>query len=221
MPVAALVFDAYGTLFDVHSVVRLCDELWPGKGAMLSQAWRTKQLEYTWLRTLMDRYADFAAVTEDALRYACASLGLSLDPARVSRLMEAYARLAPFPDVAPTLDRLAHLRLAILSNGSPSMLEPVVRNAGLDGRIRDVLSVDAVKRYKPSPSVYQVAVDRLGVPAGAIGFVSSNGWDACGAKSFGFTVFWINRTGAPVDVLGAPPDHVIGTLAELPALVGA
>jgi 2-haloacid dehalogenase len=221
MPLAALVFDAYGTLFDVHSVVRLCDELWPGKGAALSQTWRTKQLEYTWLRTLMDRYEDFAAVTEDALRYACASLSLPLDATRVSKLMDAYARLSPFSDVSATLDRLAPTRLAILSNGSPSMLEPVVFNAGLAGRIRDVLSVDAVKAYKPTPRVYQLAVDRLGVPANEIGFVSSNGWDASGAKAFGFTVFWINRMGAPVDVLGAPPDHVIGSLADLPALLEA
>ena len=219
MRLAALVFDAYGTLFDVHSVARLCDELWPGKGAALSQAWRAKQLEYTWLRALMDRYQDFAAVTEDALRYACASLGLSLDAARTAQLMGAYRRLSPFPDVPAALDRLSTLRLAILSNGSPSMLEPVVLNAGLDGRIRDVLSVDAVKVYKPSPRVYQLAVDRLGVPANAIGFVSSNGWDACGAKAFGFRVFWINRTGAPVDELGVRPDHIIGSLADLPALV--
>jgi 2-haloacid dehalogenase len=220
MRLAALVFDAYGTLFDVHSVIRLCDDLWPGKGAALSQTWRTKQLEYTWLRSLMDRYEDFASVTQDALRYACASLGVALDSAHAARLMEAYRRLATFPDVAATLDRLSTIRLAILSNGSPAMLEPMVFNAGLQGRIPDVLSVDAVKTYKPSPRVYQLAVDRLGIPAKAIGFVSSNAWDACGAKAFGFTVFWINRTGAPMDELGAPPDHVMRSLSDLPALLG-
>ena len=221
MRLAALVFDAYGTLFDVHSVVRLCDDLWPGKGPADSQAWRTKQLEYTWLRSLMNRYEDFSAVTEDALRYACASLGLPLDAARIAKLMAAYRRLSPFPDVAATLARLGGHRLAILSNGSPSMLEPLVVDAGLDAWITDVLSVDAVKTYKPAPVVYELAVDRLGVPAHAIGFVSSNGWDACGAKAFGFEVFWINRTGAPRDALGTPPDHVIAALADLPPLVGA
>ncbi|MCU0896496.1 MAG: haloacid dehalogenase type II [Burkholderiales bacterium] len=221
MRLAALTFDAYGTLFDVHSVVRLCDDIWPGKGAAVSQAWRAKQLEYTWLRALMNRYADFATVTEDALGYACASLGLPIDGVRVAKLMDAYTRLSPFPDVVATLERLRGHRLAILSNGSPSMLEPLVVNAGLDGWITDVLSVDAVKTYKPAPVVYQLAVDRLGVPAHAIGFVSSNGWDAYGAKAFGFEVFWINRTGAPADALGTPPDHVISALADLPALVGA
>ncbi len=218
---AALVFDAYGTLFDVHAVVAVADELWPGCGGELSRAWRAKQLEYTWLRALMDRYEDFAAVTEAALRHACAGLKLDLAPAHVDRLMDAYRRLAPFSDVPGTLERLQAFRLAILSNGAPAMLEPVVRNAGLEGRIRDVLSVDAVKTYKPSPRVYQLAVDRLGLPASAIGFVSSNGWDAAGAKAFGFTVFWVNRAGAPMEELGVWPDHVIGSLAELPALVGA
>jgi 2-haloacid dehalogenase len=134
--------------------------------------------------------------------------------------MEAYRRLALFPDVAATLERLRGLRLAILSNGSPSMLDPLVAHSGLDASIGDVLSVDAVKTYKPSPIVYQLAVDRLAMPASSIGFVSSNGWDACGAKAFGFTVFWINRTGAPVDALGVAPDHVIDSLARLPDLIG-
>lgn len=218
---AALVFDAYGTLFDVHAVVAVADELWPGRGSELSRAWRAKQLEYTWLRALMDRYEDFAAVTEAALRHSCAALALDLGPVHIARLMDAYRCLTPFPDVPATLDRLKAFRLAILSNGSPAMLEPAMFNAGLDGRIRDVLSVDAVRTYKPSPRVYRLAVDRLGLPAKAIGFVSSNGWDAAGAKAFGFTVFWVNRNGAPLEELGVRPDHVIGTLADLPALVGA
>jgi 2-haloacid dehalogenase len=216
---AALVFDAYGTLFDVHSVVALCDELWPGRGAQVSQLWRTKQLEYTWLRSLMGRYEDFAHVTAAGLDYACAVLGLPCDDARRRRLMRAYLHLATFPEVKDALARLHGVKLAILSNGAPAMLEDLVANAGLAAAIPHVLSVDEVGIYKPSPRVYQLAVDRLGVPAGAIGFVSSNGWDAAGAKAFGFRTFWVNRAGLPVDALGAAPDRVIGSLAELPALV--
>jgi 2-haloacid dehalogenase len=216
---AALVFDAYGTLFDVHSVTAEAESIWPGKGAQLSQLWRTKQLEYTWLRSLMGRYEDFAHVTESALGYACAALALPLGDAQRARLLKAYLHLATFPEVADALRRLRGTRLAILSNGSPAMLEPVVFNAGLHGLITDVLSVDAVKIFKPDPRVYRIAVDRLGVPAKAIGFVSSNCWDAIGAKAFGFRTFWVNRSGAPVDRMGLEPDHVLGSLADLPALV--
>ena len=217
----ALVFDAYGTLFDVHSVVALCDELWPGKGAALSQLWRTKQLEYTWQRSLMRRYEDFGRVTQAGLRYACVALGLVPGDAHRRRLMDAYLKLATFPEVGSVLAELKamKLRLAILSNGSPAMLRPVVANAGLGGLIATVISVDPKKIYKPAPAVYRLAVEKLRVPKAAIGFVSSNCWDACGAKSFGFRVFWINRSGAPVDELGAAPDHTIRSLAELPELV--
>ena len=219
--IRALVFDAYGTLFDVHSVRVLCDELWPGEGAQLTQLWRAKQLEYTWLRSLMRRYSDFSRVTEDALAHACAALGLSLDDARRGRLLAAYRELATFPEVAGALALLkaSKLRLAILSNGSPTMLRPLVAHAGLGRLIGTVLSVDSRKIYKPAPAVYRLAVERLRTPRSAIGFVSSNGWDACGAKAFGFRTFWINRSGAPLDALGAVPDHVIRSLDELPALV--
>ncbi len=217
----ALVFDAYGTLFDVHSVIALCEQLWPGKGAALSQLWRAKQLEYTWQRSLMRRYEDFARVTEASLRYACQALGLRVDEEHRRSLMGAYLRLTPFPEVRDALTtlRASKLKLAILSNGSPAMLRPLVANAGLGGQIRTIISVDARKIYKPAPAVYRLAVERLRAPKTAIGFVSSNCWDACGAKSFGFRTFWINRTGAPVDELGATPDHVIASLAELPALI--
>lgn len=214
----ALVFDAYGTLFDVHSVVRLCDELWPGKGAALSQLWRAKQLEYSWLRSLMKRYEDFGRITDAALSYACASLGLPIDDERRRKLNAAYRELATFPEARATLAALksSGIRLAILSNGSPAMLRPLAEHAGLRGLIGTVISVDPRRIYKPAPAVYRLAVERLRVPKRAIGFVSSNGWDACGAKAFGFLTFWINRTGAPVDALGAAPDHVIASLAELP-----
>ncbi len=215
------MFDAYGTLFDVHSVIALCEQLWPGKGAALSQLWRAKQLEYTWQRSLMRRYEDFSRVTEAALRYACAALGLQIDEERRRSLVAAYLTLATFPQVGKALAELKamKLRLAILSNGSPAMLRPLVANAGLRGLIGIAISVDQTKIYKPAPAVYRLAVQRLRVPKPTIGFVSSNCWDACGAKSFGFRAFWINRTGAPVDELGATPDHVIGSLAELPALI--
>ncbi|MBW8906714.1 MAG: haloacid dehalogenase type II [Betaproteobacteria bacterium] len=211
MRVEALVFDAYGTLYDVHSVMRRCEACFPGKGAALSQLWRAKQLEYTWQRSLMQRYAPFSTVTREALRYSSAALGLPLADHERS-LMDAYLHLAPFPEVPAALERLA-LKRAILSNGSPDMLEPLVRNSGL--RFDAVLSVDELRVYKPAPQVYELALRRLGVAKEAIGFVSSNCWDAAGAKSFGFTVFWINRANAPVDGLGVAPDRQIAHLGEL------
>jgi len=215
------VFDAYGTLFDVHSVVALCEQSWPGKGAALSQLWRAKQLEYTWQRSLMGRYENFARITEASLRYACLALGLRVDDERRRSLMGAYLELSTFPEVRDVLAALkaSKLKLAILSNGSPAMLRPLVANAGLRGLIGTVISVDRRKIYKPAPAVYRLAVQRMRLPKSAIGFVSSNCWDACGAKSFGLRTFWINRGGAPVDELGAAPDHVIRSLDELPALL--
>jgi 2-haloacid dehalogenase len=220
-PLRALVFDAYGTLFDVHSVAALCEELWPGKGDAITRTWRAKQLEYTWQRSLMRRYQDFKRVTEAGLRYACAAAGAPLADEQLLRLMDAYLRLSPFPEVGEALAALKgrRIRLAILSNGSPAMLRPLVKNAGLRESFHAVVSVDELEVYKPAPAVYRLAVEKLDLPKQAIGFVSSNCWDACGAKSFGFTTFWVNRSGAPLDDLGAAPDHVIAGLAELPALV--
>lgn len=219
MPLQALVFDAYGTLFDVHSVIDACERLWPGKGEALSRAWRAKQLEYTWLRSMMGRYTDFACVTEDALGHACTSLGLELSGGDKKSLMDAYLHLAPYADATQTLPALSGRPLAILSNGSPAMLAPLVRNAGMEKTFAAVLSVDALRTYKPAPAVYQLAVDTLGLPKESIGFVSSNCWDACGAKAFGFRVFWINRSRAPLDAIDVVPDHIIHSLAQLPALL--
>ena len=216
----ALVFDAYGTLYDVHSVVDLCDRYWPGKGGAVSQLWRTKQLEYTWQRSLMQRYAPFSRVTEAGLRHACAALGLALTEAQVTALMQQYLNLSLYPDALPALAALRGRKLAILSNGSPDMLDPLVAASGLDKVLDAVLSVAEVRIFKPDPRVYQIAVDRLGVPKEAIGFVSSNCWDACGAKSFGFLTYWINRSGAPLDALDAAPDHTIARLTDLAGLVG-
>ena len=213
--IKALVFDAYGTLFDVHSVSALGEQMFPGKGAALSQLWRAKQLEYTWLRSLMGRYEDFTTVTQAALEYACKALQLPLDAHKSGQLMTAYNNLALYPDARETLAGLSGLPLAILSNGAPAMLGPLVKNAGLEKKFAAVISVDDVKIYKPDPRVYQLAPDRLGVAAREIGFVSSNYWDAAGAKSFGFNVFWINRAGAQADPLGAAPDAVLARLTEL------
>jgi 2-haloacid dehalogenase len=212
MSVEALVFDAYGTLYDVHSVVQRCESCFPGKGTQLSQLWRAKQLEYTWQRSLMQRYVPFSQVTREALAYACAALGLELSVERMEALLSEYLRLEPFPEVPAALERLK-MKRAILSNGSPDLLDPLVRNSGL--RFDAVLSVDELKIYKPAPQVYELAVRRLGVGKERIGFVSSNCWDALGAKSYGFKVYWINRGGAPLDRLGFAPDAQVKSLAEL------
>jgi 2-haloacid dehalogenase len=215
----ALVFDAYGTLFDVHSVIAECEALFPGTGAALSQLWRGKQLEYTWLRSLMGRYADFSAITCAALTTACNMLRLELSEAAARRLMDAYLVLKTFPDVVDTLSRLRGRKLAILSNGSPDMLNALVRHAGLDQLLDAVISVDALRIFKPHPSVYAYAAQRLQAPAGAIGFVSSNFWDVAGATSFGFRAFWINRAEVAPDDLGYQPAAVLSRLSELPALL--
>jgi 2-haloacid dehalogenase len=219
-PIKALVFDVYGTLFDVHSVVELCEQLYPGRGQEFSRTWRAKQLEYTWLRSLMGEYRDFQGITEAAMRFACKSLGQPCDQTIRDRLMDAYLHLAPFPEVRGALGRLSGLPLAILSNGSPGMLQPLVKNTGLGQAFAHVISVDEVRIYKPSPRVYELAPKKLGVAREAIGFVSSNFWDAAGAKAYGFQVFWINRAGAAPDELGQTPDAELNSLAELAALVG-
>jgi 2-haloacid dehalogenase len=212
MPLDALVFDAYGTLFDVHAVIRRCESYWPGKGMQLSQTWRAKQLEYTWQRSLMQRYAPFSTVTREALEYACEALGLALDRTRADALMDEYRDLALYRDVEPALAAMKQKK-AILSNGSPDMLWPLVRNSGL--KFDAVLSVDEAKVFKPAPQVYELAVSKLGVPKESIGFVSSNCWDALGAKCFGFTVYWINRFNAPVDRLDFKPDRIGRTLNDV------
>src|SRR5580765_6657111 len=171
----ALVFDAYGTLFDVHSVARRCEALWPGKGAALSAAWRARQLEYTWLRSLMGRYVPFSQVTRDALAWACESLGLPFTDDKLSTLLDEYRRLALFPEVKEAFQNIKGVKRAILSNGSPDMLDPLVAQSGL--QFDAVLSVDEVKAYKPTPAVYELAVRKLKTAKSEIGFVSSNCWD--------------------------------------------
>ena len=225
LSVDALVFDAYGTLFDVHSVADLAEALAPGRGAALSRLWRTKQLEYTWLSSLMEAprgpRVDFDAVTSHALEFALESLSIDLDANGRRQLRDAYLTLQPFPEVASVLAALAPRPRWILSNGTLAALLPLIRHSGLAGDIDGVLSVDAAGIFKPSPRTYRLAVDRLGLPPERIGFVSSNGWDAIGAKSFGFATFWVNRAGAPLDRHGPAPDRRLSTLADLPALLGS
>jgi 2-haloacid dehalogenase len=208
----AFVFDAYGTLYDVYSVAARCESCFPGKGAQLSQLWRAKQLEYTWQRSLMQRYVPFSTVTREALAYSCEVLKLELSVAQMEGLMGEYLSLSPYPDVAAALQQLK-TKKAILSNGSPDMLQPLVKNSGF--AFDAVLSVDELRIFKPAPQVYELAVTRLGVAKDRIGFVSSNCWDALGAKSFGFSVYWINRLQAPVDRLGFRPDAVLSSLRDL------
>jgi 2-haloacid dehalogenase len=194
--------------------------MFPGSGAQLSQLWRTKQLEYTWLRSLMNRYEDFWQVTDDALRFSCAAMKLPCNDEQRKTLMQEYLRLTVFPEVPAALAALAGRALLILSNGAPHMLEAVVENAGLSKTFSALLSVDAVKIYKPSPQVYELAVKETRLEKSAIGFVSSNGWDIAGAASFGFQTFWINRAGAVTEELGVKPGAILTTLAELPVLAG-
>ncbi|NJN48047.1 MAG: haloacid dehalogenase type II, partial [Candidatus Competibacteraceae bacterium] len=187
----------------------------------LSALWRSKQLEYTWLRSLMGRHSDFRQVTRDALDYAFDQFGVE-DSALAEALMSAYQQLSCYPEVPRVLAQLKNhgLKLAILSNGTPAMLEAAVSNAGLADLIDPLLSVEAVGIYKPDPRVYQLAVDRLGVPPQSISFQSSNAWDAAGAASFGFRVAWINRFGQRRERLPARPDAELNDLTALPGLLG-
>lgn len=215
-PVRALVFDAYGTLFDPLAVKIRAEELFPGNGAALSQLWRAKQLEYSWLRTLMGRYENFWKITEDSLIFACRSLKLSCDELQRKQLMQVYLRLPAFPEVKPALEQLNHLPLSILSNGTPEMLAPVVAANSMTHVFKNIFSVDALRMYKPRPEVYQHAVSILGVPKEAIGFVSSNYWDIAGATSFGFRTCWLNRSAVAADELGIAPIAICTNLADLP-----
>ena len=225
MTPAAFMFDAYGTLFDVHSVAALAESLAPGRGDDLARAWRAKQLEYTWLGSLMATAArrrnDFDRITEQALDFACEAVRVPLAHDARRELRAAWLALEPFADARDALAALAPRPRWILSNGTLASLLPLVRHSGLEPFLSGVLSVDAADVYKPSPLVYALAADELGLPAERIAFVSANCWDAIGAQAFGFTAYWINRAGAPVDRHGPPPRYVLRSLAELPAMVMA
>ncbi|MFO0986747.1 MAG: haloacid dehalogenase type II [Alphaproteobacteria bacterium] len=219
--ISACVFDAYGTLYDFNSAAARCRARLGGKADELSALWRQKQLQYSWLRSLMGAYVPFWQVTGEALDVAMRTLGLA-DEALRADLMDCYRNIDPFPDVPDVLARLKDggVRLAILSNGSPDMLAAAARHAKLDTILEASLSVDAVKIFKPDRRVYQLACDHFGAAPARIAFVSSNGWDAHAAQHFGFPTAWLNRTGQPRENLPGAPLHECGTLADLPALLG-
>lgn len=220
--VKACVFDAYGTLFDFAAATNGCRDLLGDGIDKLTELWWSKQLQYTWLRAVQGRHEDFWQVTGDALDFALETLGVD-KPGLRERLMTFYLTLDAFPEVPAVLKRLksAGLRTAVLSNGSPKMLDAAVRGADLADLFDAVLSVEEVGVYKPDPRVYQLAVDRLQVPAHAIAFQSSNAWDAYAASAFGMQVVWCNRYSQRRERLPGLPDREVRSLAELPSLVGA
>ena len=235
MPFRAIVFDAYGTLFDPQSVADTVAERVPAHAEAITQVWRLKQLEYTWLRTAMGRYRDFAAVTRESLAFAVRPFA-ELSEADLDSLSESYNRLAPYPDAAAALTSLRGdgVQTAILSNGTQQMLDALVDASPLSGLLDRVISVDAVATFKPDPRAYALAEAMLGMAAGDMLFVSSNGFDVSGAKAFGFQVAWIRRSGSTSatpslfgllrqqeEHLGYRPDHVLGSLADIPALLSA
>ena len=243
MTIKAVVFDAYGTLYDVQSVADITEEIFPGYGEIITQVWRIKQLEYTWLRSLMRQYRDFAAVTRDSLTYTLKCLGLEYDDASFDRIMDKYLHLDLYPDALLALEAMAEKKLAILSNGSPDMLNALVRNSGLRPILDAVISVDANGIFKPAPEAYMLIESTLKTPPSEVLFISSNPWDVCGAKSFGLNVAWIERVTpeamalaclesdtlppltmfkairTQMDELGFEPDHRIHALSELPRLI--
>lgn len=213
--VKGIIFDMYGTVVDVGVVADACREVAPDPIAFNNQ-WRAKQLQYTFMRTLMGQYRDFWKVTEEALEFAVERFALQIAVVQRQRLMEAWLLPTPYPEVAAALSRLKEkYLLAVLSNGTPTMLRTGLARAGLRPHFRWLISADSVKHYKPSPKVYQLALQRTKLQKAEILFVSSNSWDVVGAKSFGFKVCWMKRTGAPLDTLGVRPDLVVTNFDEL------
>jgi 2-haloacid dehalogenase len=241
--IKAVVFDAYGTLYDIQSVAAITDEAYPGFGEIITQIWRLKQLEYTWLRSLMRRYEDFSIITRESLAYTLRCLGLKNHPGVFERIMDKYVHLDLYPDAVEALDALKGYKLAILSNGSSDMLNSLVANTGLDRILNATISVDSKKIFKPAPDAYTLIESNLGVAPANVLFVSSNPFDACGAKAFGLRVAWIERVTPEamalacvkndlvspltmfkairmqMDELGLEPDFRIKTLADLPQLL--
>jgi 2-haloacid dehalogenase len=218
---AAIAFDAF-PIFDPRPVFARAEALFPGRGAELGREWRTRQFEYAWLRALAGRYADFWQVTEDALVFAARLLKLDLTAEKRARLMQAHLDLGLWPDVPAALDALRDraIRLVFLSNLTPRMLEAAIGNAGIEGRFEQILSTDAVRTYKPDPRGYRMAIDHLGLAREEILFAAFAGWDASGAKAFGYPTFWVNRLGLPAEELGILPDGSGATLADLVAFLG-
>ena len=228
-PIRAIVFDAYGTLFDVYSIGALAENLYPGQGAALSVLWRDKQIEYTRLISLSDPdpkgsqyYQSFWDITRASLRYALARLGLVHTNENEDALMAQYAELKAFPENLGVLQALRQrgVATAILSNGSPEMLQSAVHSAGMSAVLCAVLSVDSVRQFKTTPTSYQLVTDHFGLEPADILFVSSNAWDALGATWFGFTTLWVNRQGLPPEAIGPAPHHTGRDLSEVPKVLG-
>jgi 2-haloacid dehalogenase len=241
--IKAVVFDAYGTLYDIQSVASVTEDVFPGYGEIITQIWRIKQLEYTWLRSLMRAYEDFSVVTRESLAYTLRILGLQYDEQAFESIMEKYLHLDLYPDALASLAAMKDRKLAILSNGSPAMLNALVENSGLDRMLDATISIDAKRIFKPSPDAYALIEENLNIPPHEVLFISSNPWDACGARAFGLNVAWIERVTpeamalactssdlvAPLtmfkairtqmDELGLEPHHRIHALSELPDLV--
>jgi len=241
--IKAVVFDAYGTLYDIQSVAAITDEAYPGYGEIITQIWRIKQLEYTWLRSLMRRYEDFSVITRESLAYTLRILGLKSDAAVFERIMEKYVHLDLYPDAKTALATMRDRKLAILSNGSTDMLNTLVRNSGLERVLDATISIDSKKIFKPAPDAYTLIESNLGVAPAEVLFVSSNPFDACGAKAFGLNVAWIERVTPEamaqacvksdlvppltmfkairlqMDEFGLQPDYRIKTLSDLPGLL--
>ncbi|HTD17542.1 MAG TPA: haloacid dehalogenase type II [Chthoniobacterales bacterium] len=220
--IRAIAFDAF-TIFDARPITSLAEEFFPGRATELSNLWRTRQFEYTWLRTLYGRYADFWQVTQDALEFAAKMLKLELTDEIRERLMNSYLELKPFPDVLPALQALkdAGLRLAFLANLTPQMLDAATKSSKLEGIFEYNLSTDAVKVYKPDARAYQMAIDAFKLPREEIVFAAFGGWDAAGAKNFGYPTFWVNRLNLPVEQLDVVPDGIGGSLTALVDFVKA
>ncbi|MDT3379137.1 haloacid dehalogenase type II [Labrys neptuniae] len=220
VPFSAVLFDAYGTLLDLGFITEKAEQAFPGHGAQLATLWRDKQLNYTWLRTISENYADFASVTADALDYSIERLGLTASRQKREELLAAYWFLPSFPEAPATLVHLRQkgVRLGILSNGTPAMLEAALRSSGLDGLFDDVLSVDAAGCYKTARAAYQLGTTRLALPPERILFVSSNGWDICGAIWFGYRTYWVNRAKQPAERLGVSAYATGESLKDLAAL---
>ena len=221
-PFKAIAFDAF-PIFDPRPVFGLAETLFPGKGAEFSNAWRTRQFEYQWLRALAGRYADFWQTTEDALVFAATLLQLELTPDKRAQLMQAYLGLTTWPDVPSALSSLqeAGIRLAFLSNMTAKMLEAGIKNAGLEGVFEHVLSTDQIRAYKPDPRAYQMAIDALKLTREDILFVAFAGWDVAGAKWFGYPTFWVNRLNLPGEELGVAPDAMGRDLTDVVNFVKA
>lgn len=213
--IKAFVFDVYGTLFDVHSVIERCNHFFPGKGGEISQTWRKKQLEYANLREIMGNYESFLSITKDALRYAVANHEEKLDAATEEALIQAYFQLSVYEEVEDVLRKLGNKQLAVFSNGSHDMLDPLIEKSKLQNVFDHVISADEIKSFKPAPRSYDYATKKINVKPDEILFMSSNGWDISGAKNFGFHTAWINRQSSPIEELNLDPDKVYKDLTGI------